>query len=105
MNFIKEQWERLIDFLQDVPWLRVVVALLMIACSIQICLWIRDTVDTNTRLEIAVDTATKYAGELEKENVTIRKKMEEVTDANLYKRAKTFYESCRRSDTKNGTKS
>ena len=32
-------------------------------------------------------------------------KMEEVTDANLYKRAKTFYESCRRSDTKNGTKS
>ena len=32
-------------------------------------------------------------------------KMEEVTDATLYKRAKTFYESCRRSDTKNGTKS
>ena len=32
-------------------------------------------------------------------------KMEEVTDANLYKRARTFYESCRRSDTKNGTKS
>ena len=32
-------------------------------------------------------------------------KVEEVTDANLYKRAKTFYESCRRSDTKNGTKS
>ena len=32
-------------------------------------------------------------------------KMEEVTDANLYKRAKTFYESCRRTDTKNGTKS
>ena len=32
-------------------------------------------------------------------------KMEEVTDANLYKRAKTFYESCRRTDTKNGTTS
>ena len=32
-------------------------------------------------------------------------KMEEVTDATLYKRAKTFYESCRRADTKNGTKS
>ncbi len=29
-------------------------------------------------------------------------KISEVTDANLYKRAKTFYESCRRADQSNG---
>ena len=80
MNLIKEQWNRLIDFLQDVPWLRVVVVLLMTACTIQICLWIKDTVDTNARLEIAVDTATKYAGELEDENQAVREKMKEVTE-------------------------
>jgi len=47
----------------------------MTACTVQICLWIRDTVDTNRRLEVAVDTATKYAGKLEKENNSIRAKL------------------------------
>jgi hypothetical protein len=80
VNFLKEQWNRLIDFLQDVPWLRVIVVLLMVACSVQICLWIRDTVDTNARLKIAVDTATRYAGELEKENQAIREKALEAAE-------------------------
>ena len=68
MIFIKEQWDRFINFLRDVPWLRVIVVILMIACTVQICLWIRDTVDTNSRLKAAVDVAIKYAGQLEEEN-------------------------------------
>ena len=77
MIFIKEQWDRFINFLRDVPWLRVIVVILMIACTVQICLWIRDTVDTNSRLEAAVDVAIKYAGQLEEENKNIRAKMSE----------------------------
>jgi hypothetical protein len=77
VNFIKDRWNQLIDFLQYIPWLKVVVVLLMSACTIQICVWINDTVDINRRLKIAVDTATKYAGELEKENIRIRETMSE----------------------------
>lgn len=79
MNFIKEQWGRLVNFLQGVPWLKVIVVLLMVACTVQICLWIKDTVDTNARLKIAVDTATKYAGKLEVENKNIRDEMLKAT--------------------------
>ena len=79
MSFIKGWYDRLVVFLQGVPWLRVAVVLLMVACTVQICLWIKDTVNTNRRLEAAVDTATKYAGKLEEENLNIRKQLSKAT--------------------------
>ena len=77
---IRDRWEQFVSFLSN-SWLKVIVVVLMTACIVQSCLWMSNILSTNKRLMTAVDTATKYAGQVEIENKSLREELKETSES------------------------